>query len=109
MSSSLDKQLNKRNTGDTGGPHEAESVLVSSDNVNFSSALTINFTTGGGGNWTDAQTIYVKAAHDDALEGDRNVMISHSIHVESSDPANEAVQELESFAIPNVDVNVIDD
>ncbi|MEX2488714.1 MAG: hypothetical protein WD356_04235, partial [Pseudomonadales bacterium] len=107
MSSSLDRLLNKRNTGD-GGPHDAASVLVSTSPTGpFSQATTINFEHGV--NWEDEITIYVKAAHDDALEGERKVMISHTATVTSPDTENAAVKTLDGYAIPNVEVIVTDD
>ena len=34
--------------------------------------------------WTVPQTVLVKAAHDDTLEGERKIMVSHSLMVVST-------------------------
>lgn len=99
MSSTSDRRNATRDRGDAGGPHEADSVLVSLDGVNFERAIVLTYTQGA--DWNDAQTVFVKAAHDDAIEGERKVMISHSLMT-----TDEGLNEL---PIVNVEARVVDD
>ncbi|MEP6568116.1 MAG: hypothetical protein ABJB10_23510, partial [Mesorhizobium sp.] len=82
---------------------QGQTILVSLDGINFAEAVTVAF---DGVNWAAGQRIYVKAISDNAEEGKTVVAISHSvINVDS----NGVAQPLDSFAIPNVLVTVIDD
>jgi Ca2+-binding RTX toxin-like protein len=102
ISSSYDKRLDALNIAD---PHEADSVLVSIDNgATWQRAAVLTFTTE---EWEVPQTVLVKAAHDDTLEGERKVMISHSLMVVSPSEADKAA--FNAVAIPNVEVRVLDD
>ena len=86
LSSTYDRRLSKRNTGDANGPHEADSVLVSIDGgLTWVRAGVLKFTAA---NWAVPQTVLVKAAHDDAIEGERKVMVSHSLTVVSPSAAD---------------------
>ncbi|HXK37226.1 MAG TPA: hypothetical protein VJ553_06615, partial [Candidatus Paceibacterota bacterium] len=57
--------------------------------------------------WSIPQTVLVKAAHDDVLEGERKVMVSHSLMIVSPNAADNAA--FDGVAIPNVEVRVFDD
>jgi Ca2+-binding RTX toxin-like protein len=108
IASSSDKRLNTR-------PDDsdalADSVLVSIDydpygdpgNGTWVRAAVLTFTQD---DWDEEQTIYVKAATDDAIEGERKVMMSHSLVVNGNDSV---VAEFDETAIPNVDIRVLDD
>jgi len=107
LSSSADRRLNTRNAINDplpDAPHEAESVLISLDGVNYSSAAVIKFTQA---DWESARTVFVKAAHDDAIEGERKVMISHSLQIVSDSAADIAAYD--NVAIRNVEAKVVDD
>jgi hypothetical protein len=78
---------------------QSDTILVSTDGVNFSYHAVLTFDSAT--NWDSPQTIYVKAASDDAQEGERKVVISHSIL--SDNPA------FNELPIRNVEVNVLDD
>jgi hypothetical protein len=81
-----------------------KSVEVSTDGVHYTSALVLTFDASQSGAdafaWDREQTIYVRAASDAAVEGDRTVIISHSI--ESDNPA------FDRLNIANVEVKVVD-
>ena len=82
-----------------------KSVEVSSDGINFYEALVVTFDSDPGASadsaWDRTQTIHVRAVSDNAEEGERTVVISHSIF--SDDP------EFDNLNIPNVDIKLIDD
>jgi Ca2+-binding RTX toxin-like protein len=106
ISSSYDKRLTTPVGGD-----EADSVLVSIDNGDtWQRAGVLKFTSV---DWTTPQTVLVKAAHDDTLEGERKVMVSHSLMIAAADPEStlsaEDVAAFDGIAIPNVEVRVLDD
>ncbi|MCP4887379.1 MAG: hypothetical protein GY904_12290, partial [Planctomycetaceae bacterium] len=103
-SSSSDRKLERRtldaselSAGEIDQP--AESVEISTDGNNWFSSLVLTFDTAT--NWDDAQTIFVRAASDSAIEGERTVVINHSVL--SDNP------EYNQLDIPNVEVQVIDD
>jgi hypothetical protein len=105
--SSYDTRRPRRNTGDPGGPHAAESVLLSVDNgATYVAAGVLTFDQS---NWSSPQRVMVRAAHDDAIEGERNVEISHSIVVESNSAADRAMFRPEDVPIRNVKVRVVDE
>ena len=99
-SSSYDRRLPTRGTdGD-----EAESILISIDEgATWQTSAVIKFDTT---NWDSPQTVLVKAKSDDAIEGERKVMISHSLLVEGDPTVVAAYNEV---AISNVEVQVLDD
>ena len=113
-SSSFDKRLNKRAPapGDTGGPHDAESVEISlvSETGPWVPAGVLRFDST---NWDDSQRVWVRPIHDDAIEGERKVMVSHSIIVESDDDDDIALFQSpfsgETLPVPNIEVRVLDD
>jgi hypothetical protein len=76
---------------------DANSVLVSVDNVNFYESLVV---TRDQSNWNNQQTIYVKAVDDNATEGKRDYVISHSVR--SADATIDGLQ------VANVEVQVLD-
>ena len=53
------------------------------------------------------QRVLVKAAHDDAIEGERKAMLSHSLLVQSDSQAD--IDAFHEIAISNVEVQVLDD
>jgi len=111
MSSSHDRRLDMRDLGvldpEPGGPHPAESVLLSTDNgATWLPAAVLTFTKA---NWETPQRVWVKAAHDDAMEGERKVMVSHSLLVESDDAEDLETFQGENVPVPNVAVRVLDD
>ena len=77
---------------------DADTVLVSTDGVNFSRSLVLCFDEN---NWADKQQVWVQAAHDEACEGERTVMVSHSVTSDNPDYCG--------LVIPNVEVTVVDD
>ena len=81
-----------------------KSVEVSSDGINYYEALVVTFDSDPGASvgtaWDRTQTIHVRAVSDTAEEGERTVVISHSMF--SDDPA------FDNLNIPNVDVKLID-
>ncbi|WP_407698387.1 beta strand repeat-containing protein, partial [Sphingorhabdus rigui] len=90
------------------GTQTARTVGIADDaNGTFAEAITITFTAGV--NWSSTQTVFVQAQSDDALEGTKDVVVSHSIVVTSSDPRNEQVQAIANYKMPSVLVNVVDD
>ncbi|MFO7963509.1 MAG: Calx-beta domain-containing protein [Desulfobacterales bacterium] len=98
-SSSYDRRLPLR------GSDAAESILISiDDGVTWQSSAVMTFTAT---TWDTPQRVLVKAAHDDAIEGERKVMISHSLLVESDTQAD--IDAFNEIAVPNVEVQVIDD
>jgi hypothetical protein len=107
LPSSADRRLDTRNPGSDplpAGPHAAESLLVSLDGVYYSLAAVIKFTQA---DWSTTRKVYVKTAHDDAIEGDRKVMISHSLQVISDSAVDIAAYD--NVAIRNVEAHVVDD
>ncbi|MCW2999090.1 MAG: type secretion target repeat protein, partial [Solirubrobacterales bacterium] len=87
-------------SADVGG----QSVQVSIDGNHWFDALVLTFDTsdtGGPNDWDRVQTIFVHAVDDSAEEGDRIVVVSHSI--QSSNAA------FDRLNISNVEVHVIDD
>src|SRR4051812_24873899 len=82
-----------------------KSVEVSTDGVHFSRSLVLSFDSsaaaGSAAAWAREQTIYVRADHDDVAEGERTVIISHSI--QSANP------DFNRLGIANVEAKVIDD
>ena len=80
-------------------------IEVSTDNVHYAAALVLTFDSGAASgtatDWTRTQTIYVRAAGDTAVEGERTAVVSHSI--QSANPA------FDRLNIANVEVKVIDD
>ncbi|HTH05783.1 MAG TPA: hypothetical protein VL916_07925, partial [Ilumatobacteraceae bacterium] len=108
--STYDRRLPTRPAlpGDPGpagtSPHVAESLLISIDGgATWQASAVLTFTSA---NWDTPQQIRVKAAHDDAIEGERKVMISHSLHVVGT-PADVAA--FDEVAISNVEVQLLDD
>jgi hypothetical protein len=80
-------------------------VLISIDGgATWVESAVIKFTAA---DWDVKRTIQVKAAHDDVMEGERKVMISHSLLVVSTSAADKAM--FDEVAIPNVEVRVLDD
>ena len=80
-----------------------KSILVSIDGVNYVQSLVLTFdpgATSGANAWARTQKIYVRAVSDNAAEGERTAMISHSVL-----SANAAFNHL---AVANVQVRVID-
>ncbi len=89
------------------GPHgdPAESVEISIDGgITWLAAAVLTFTAS---DWIDEQTVKVRAKHDDAAEGERKVMVSHSLLIFSPDQSD--VDKFARVAIPNVEVRVLDD
>ncbi|HSC15631.1 MAG TPA: hypothetical protein VLI71_10970, partial [Gammaproteobacteria bacterium] len=110
-SSTYDRRLPTRaaQPGDPGAPgtspHVAESLLISIDGgATWQQSAVLTFTAA---DWDTPQQVLVKAAHDDAIEGERKVMISHSLHVESSSQAD--IDAFDEVAISNVEVQLLDD
>ena len=108
IASSSDRRLDTRPDGSDA---LADSVLVSIDydpegdpgNGTWVRAAVLTFNQG---NWDKEQTVYVKAASDDAIEGERKVMMSHSLIVTGDEGI---VASFDETAIPNVDIRVLDD
>jgi Ca2+-binding RTX toxin-like protein len=75
--------------------------VMTTENFNDSSIWEI---TDAG--WDTQQQVLVKALHDDAIEGERKVMISHSLFVESNSQAD--IDAFDEVAISNVEVRVLD-
>jgi Ca2+-binding RTX toxin-like protein len=76
----------------------ADTVLVSTDGVNFVRALVLTF---DGGNFATPQIIYVSAAADSVAEGEATTVVSHS--TSSADPNFNAAR------VENRAVTVLDD
>ena len=76
------------------------SVMVSTDNITFTQALVLSYSAAN-----LPQTIYVRAVGDTMAEGERTVIVSHS--VTTSNPALNPTLERQNVA--NVQVKVIDD
>src|SRR5439155_23933202 len=84
MSSSYDRRLALRPSAPH--THEAESVLISIDGgATWQQSAVLTFTKA---TWDTPRRVLVKAAHDDAIEGERKVMISHSLLVTSNSQAD---------------------
>ncbi len=82
-------------------------MLVSVDGgVTFSSAAVLSFNST---NWNQNQTVLVRAANDDTLEGHRTVAISHSVLVTSQDPLQRDQVRFDEAAVSNILTQVIDD
>jgi Ca2+-binding RTX toxin-like protein len=81
------------------------SLQVASDGVNFVDALVLTFDSNALATdpnaWARTQTITVRAVADTAEEGERTVVVSHS--VESANP------DFDRLNVVNVEVKVIDD
>ncbi|EAR60225.1 type I secretion target repeat protein [Oceanospirillum sp. MED92] len=97
--SSSDKELPT-----VGGGDPADSILVSTDNINFYESLVLNFDSEAAGgsvdDWLRKQKIYVKAVDDGAIEGERTVVINHSVLSDNPD--------FNELDINNVEVTVYD-
>jgi Ca2+-binding RTX toxin-like protein len=109
MSSSHDRRRPLRDLGsadpEPAGPHDGESVEISIDGgATWLKAAVLKFTAA---NWDTPQEVLVRAAHDDALEGNRKVMVSHSLLVESESERDRAL--FDEAAIANLEVDVTDD
>ena len=79
-------------------------VLIDGQTVNQpirSLVLAFNST-----NWNTPQTVYVKAVDDSVAEGQRVVVISHSVAVDSTNPTDIAL--FNHVDVRNVEVTVID-
>ena len=78
-------------------------VEISMDGIHYFSSLVLTFDSENTGAeaWDRTQAIYVRAASDTAEEGERTVVISHSIRSDNAD--------FNHLDIPNVEVTVIDD
>ena len=60
-------------------------------------------------NWSDAQTIWIAASDDSLAEGERKVVISHSVQaVNDTGSDQEAVDLYDGLAVRNVEVTVLD-
>jgi hypothetical protein len=82
-------------------------LLISIDGgQSWVSAAVLTFTKD---NWDTAQQVMVRAAHDDAVEGERLVQISHSISVASESSADLETFRSENVLIPNLTVRLLDD
>ncbi|HSG90608.1 MAG TPA: hypothetical protein VLA56_15440 [Pseudomonadales bacterium] len=104
MSSSADR---RRPVRDGGAP--AESVLISVDGgATWVQAATLTFDAADL-NAGINQRVLVKAASDAAIEGERKVMISHSVDVTSDSAFDLARFQPEAVPIENVEVRVFDD
>ncbi|MBA3348546.1 MAG: hypothetical protein H0T13_08305, partial [Actinobacteria bacterium] len=81
----------------------AGSVEVSTDGITWHDALVLTFDTsdGGANAWGRTQTIFMRAVSDTVQEGERTVVISHSLQ-----SANAAFDRIN---IRNVEVRTIDD
>jgi Ca2+-binding RTX toxin-like protein len=105
IASSADRRMPTRPAG---SPELADSLLVSTDydeatgSGTWRRATVLRFDEG---NWDAAQKIWVKAASDAAIEGERKVMVSHSLWVEG-DAA--VVAAYDGVAIANLEVDVLD-
>ena len=103
VSSSYDRRLPTRNGSAT--DNVAESILISiDDGATWQQSAVLTFTEA---DWDTPQRVLVKAANDDAIEGERKVMISHSLLVESG--SQDDIEAFNEIAIPNVEVQVLDD
>ncbi|MEH6829476.1 MAG: calcium-binding protein [Sulfitobacter sp.] len=60
---------------------QADSVLVSADGTSFADAIVLEFTAD---NWDIEQSVTILAVDDAASEGNRNVVISHSVIAEDA-------------------------
>ncbi|MGC9326354.1 MAG: calcium-binding protein, partial [Candidatus Hinthialibacter sp.] len=101
VSSSYDRRLDVR----AQGGDEAESILISIDGGGtWQSSAVLTF---DASDWDVPKRVLVKAAHDDAIEGERKVMISHSLLVESD--SQDDIDAFNEIAISNVEVQVMDD
>ncbi|MGI2027111.1 LEPR-XLL domain-containing protein [Endozoicomonas acroporae] len=76
----------------------ADSVLISLDGQTFSESLVIDYDSET--NWDDATRIYIKAVDDQAAEGQREYVISHSVRSDNPD--------FDQLDIDNVEVVVND-
>ncbi|MDK3018043.1 DUF7507 domain-containing protein [Pseudodonghicola flavimaris] len=60
-------------------------------------------------NWSDAQTIWLSASDDSLAEGERKVVISHSVQAVNDSGADQAAVDLyDGLAVRNVEVTVLD-
>ncbi len=96
LSSSHDRRLDKR----AGGTVDAQSILVSTNGTDFFESLVVTFDASQP-DWNTPREIFVRAASDDAIEGERTVVVNHSLL--STNGA------LDETPIPNVAVKVLDD
>ena len=80
-------------------------LAITSDGT-YTDALTLTFIADGNGGWA-AQTVYVKAVDDTAVEGDRTVMINH--FATAYDQDNNPVEELNFALISDMELRIIDD
>ena len=80
-------------------------LAITSDGT-YADAITLTFIADGNGGWA-AQTVYVKAVDDTAVEGDRTVMINH--FATAYDQDNNPVEELNFALISDMELRIIDD
>ncbi|KPJ80692.1 MAG: hypothetical protein AMJ58_07790, partial [Gammaproteobacteria bacterium SG8_30] len=110
MSSSADRRMPARGLApgeldpQPAGPHSAQSVEISVDGGAWTTADVITF---DHDSWSDDVEIRVRALHDDAIEGERKVMISHSLLVTSDSAVDVAL--FDEAPSENVEVRVLDD
>jgi hypothetical protein len=96
--------LSDKDLATIGGGDPADSILVSTDNVNFYEAVVLTFDSaaadGSVDDWMRNQKIYIKAVDDDSIEGERTVVINHSVLSDNPD--------FNLLDINNVEVTVYD-
>ncbi|MHC4618339.1 MAG: hypothetical protein ACYTEQ_11370 [Planctomycetota bacterium] len=83
-----------------------KALEVSIDGINFAPALVLTFDSAVGGTidptaWAREQEIFVRGTFDEAEEGERTVVISHSVYSDNLD--------FDNLNVPNVEVKLIDD
>jgi len=83
-----------------------KALEVSIDGINFAPALVLTFDSAVAGNtdpiaWAREQVIFVRGTFDEAEEGERTVVISHSVYSVNPD--------FDNLNVPNVEVKLIDD
>jgi hypothetical protein len=85
--------------GRTEGPSNAQSVLVSSTTgAGYESANVLTF---GAADWDTWQKVYVQAPDDDAFEGTRTVVISHTLQSDDLDVQRVQIQNKEVTVFDN--------
>jgi len=105
VSAALSSSSDRRSDLTQVNGEKAASILVSLDGINWSNNTVLTFTKA---DLNNKQTIYVRAAHDDAIEGERTVMINHSVAVESQSEADQALFSSDNMVVANMEVTVLD-
>ncbi|HCE72074.1 MAG TPA: type I secretion protein, partial [Ruegeria sp.] len=103
-----------------GLPDEGDSVLIGASEGDYFDTVSVNGTDEqvptrdvvlvfDSTNWSDAQTVWIAASDDSLEEGERKIVISHSVQAINENGADQdAVDLYDGLAVRNVEVTILD-